>query len=33
LAELLDDFNNGLSGVPHCEEAVVVPPPDPEPQD
>jgi hypothetical protein len=20
LAELLDDFNNGLLGVPHCEE-------------
>jgi hypothetical protein len=32
LAEQLDAFNNGLSGVPHCDDVVVIPP-EPEPQD
>ena len=30
MASLLDDFNNGLSGVPHCEDGPVLPPPEPE---
>jgi len=29
-ASQLDAFNNGLSGVPHCEGGVVPPPPPPE---
>jgi hypothetical protein len=28
-ASQLDAFNNGLSGVPHCEDGVVPPPPPP----
>jgi hypothetical protein len=29
LAGQLDDFNNGLSGVPHCEDGATPPPPPP----
>ena len=29
-ASQLDDFSNGLSGVPHCEDGPVLPPPEPE---
>jgi hypothetical protein len=29
-AEQLDVFNNGLSGVPHCDDVVVIPPPEPQ---
>lgn len=29
LAAQLDDFNNGLSGVPHCEDGATPPPPPP----
>jgi len=33
LAEQLDAFNNGLSGIPHCDDVIIEPPPDPDPGD